>query len=35
MKQWFVMIALGASLGGCRGGGTKTKRTGSAAPVGA
>jgi hypothetical protein len=33
MKQLLVMIALGASLGACRGGNAKTKRTGSAAPV--
>jgi hypothetical protein len=33
MKQLVVVIALGASLGACRGGNTKTKRTGSAAPV--
>jgi hypothetical protein len=33
MKQWLLVIALGASVVACRGGGTKTKRTGSAAPV--
>jgi hypothetical protein len=33
MKQLLVVIALGASLGGCRGSNTRTKRTGSAAPV--
>ena len=32
MKQWLV-VAVVALAGGCRGGGTKTKRTGSAAPV--
>lgn len=30
MKQWLVLIV---ALAACRGGGTKTKRTGSAAPV--
>src|SRR5688572_18629608 len=30
MKQWLVLIAIAAA---CRGGNSKTKRTGSAAPV--
>jgi hypothetical protein len=33
MKQCLVLVALAATLAACRGGGTKTKRTGSAAPV--
>jgi hypothetical protein len=33
MKQWLVLLAACAGVVACRGGGGKTKRTGSAAPV--